>query len=514
MKIYPVERVTPYFRGLVLLFVAGTILPYAWSLQQGAKPQAQVSSPSFRLIQSTSGGREVTKGNQELIEDPRTVFHVPGDKQVVVVFELEGPMGAHHLQGRWRNPKGDVVSVGDVDTQTSNPHFFCYWTLTFTGSVPPGLWAIEVQVDGQPVGVQTFQIVADADSSMPPVPTAADIYQRAAAASVFIDNQDAGGQPIRHGSGFFIGQGLLLTAFQVIDGASSLQIDLPDGSHITVDQVLSWNRWQDWAILKVDAAKEQPLERAQPNSWKVGDHCYLFDSPNETSWTIQNVGITGIQELPQGGQRLNTSWFGGSRTIGSPLLDAYGRVIGVFGGSLVPGIESVGREGTRAFMSAGQIPENLSGPLVVPISLIPEQLGSQQATTLSGLAAQGQFIKPVVTDTQVVLGTLCKDYQNLHSLMISALGQTTEFSRSHDSLAVVITWAPNRKIKSTVQLQIYNLENRVIEQSRPGKIDLQRQVTAYTGMKLPLASLQPGIYRVDLLVGDDPQWRAFFRVKE
>lgn len=496
---------------LAALFVISVVVPCAWSYQQQTGNSQTAASP-FRLISSTSGGKEATRGNQEVIADPRTVFHLPEDKQVFVVFELEGPLGAHHLQGRWRDPTGKIVSVGDGDMQTNTPRFFCYWSLTLPDSVTPGLWAIEVQVDGHPVGEHTFQILANPDTPPAPPSTSA-VYQRAVASSVFIDSKDPDNQLIRQGSGFFIRKGMVLTAFQVIDGASSLGIELADGSQITTNQVLAWNRWQDWAILKVDAPNEQPLERAVANSWKVGDHCYLLDAPNGTGRTIENVGITGIQEPAHAGERLSTTWYGGPRTIGSPLLDAFGRVVGVLGGSLVPGIESVGREGTRAYRGGGQVPENLSGPLTVPISLIPEPSASQP-TVLSELATQSQFIKPVVTDTQVMSGTLCRDYQTVHDITITALGATTEFSRGRDSLAAVFMWAPDKKVKSTIQLQIYDLDNRLVEQSRPAKIGLQPQITAYSGMKLPLTALAPGIYRVDLLVGDDLEWRAFFRIKE
>ncbi len=320
----------------------------AWAQQQNAADTQTQPSP-FRLINSVSGSKEVTKNAVETIEDPRTVFHVPEDTKIVVVFQIEGPTGAHHLQGSWRNPQGNVVSVGDVDMQTYTPKFFCYFSLTLPDSVTPGLWALELQVDGHPSGVHTFEIVSKPKPAPPPPPapppSTTDVYQRVVASSVFIGNFDSDGALLRQGSGFFMGQNLLLTAFQVIDGASSLQIDFPDGSRTTVNQVLTWNRRQDWAVLKVEAPKSPPLERAKAGSWKVGDVCYLLGAPNESSRTIQNVGITGFQDSAETGERLSLSWTGSRLTIGSPLLDDYGRVIGVLGGSLVPGVESVFRAG-------------------------------------------------------------------------------------------------------------------------------------------------------------------------
>jgi hypothetical protein len=510
----PASGFVKYF--LPAFFLSITIFtPCAWPQQDANNSQTQASP--FHLINSVSGSKEVTKNAQETITDPRTVFHVPEDNQVVVVFEMEGPTGAHHLEGQWRSPDGKVLSVGDVDMQTYTPKFFCYFSLTFPESVTPGLWAIELQVDGHPSGVHTFEIVAKPKPAPPPPvapPTAADVYQQAVAASVFIDNQDSDGELLRQGSGFFIGKGLLLTAFQVIDGASSLQIDFPDGSRTTANQVLAWNRRQDWAILKVDAPKAPALERAKDGSWRVGDVCYLLGAPNESSRTIQNVGITGMQESAEAGGRLSTSWTGEPLSIGSPLLDNYGRVIGVLGGTLLPGIETLSRPDGREYILAGVAIENGATPLVVPISAIPEQLNSNQPVTLSALDAEGLFIRPVTRDTQVTNGVLCRNYRQLGHVAFTPEGQTSQFSRANDSLGVVITWTPNTKTKSTAQFQVYDIDNHLVGRTPLQKIDLEPRVTAYSAVKIALTSLKPGMYRIDLLLGDMPEWRGFFRVTE
>lgn len=505
-----VKYLLPAFLLSIAIFA-----PCAWPQQDTNTSQTQASP--FRLINSVSGSKEVTKNAQETIVDPRTVFHVPEDNQIVVVFQLEGPTGAHHLEGRWRNPEGKIVSVGDVDMQTYTPKFFCYFSLSLPDSVTSGLWAVELQIDGYPSGAHTFQIISAPKPAPPPTvtpPTAADVYQQAVAASVFIDNQDSNGELVRQGSGFFIGKNLLLTAFQIIDGANSLQIGFPDGTHATVNQVLAWNRRQDWAILKVDAPKVQPLERAKAGSWKVGDVCYLLGAPNESSRTIQNVGITGIQETADTGERLSTSWTGEPLAIGSPLLDDYGRVVGVLGGNLLPGVESLRRSGVTEFILAGVAPENSGTPLVVPISAIPEQSNSSQPVTLSALAAQGLFIKPLSRDSQVMSGVLCRNYQELGHVAYSPVGQTFQFSRANDSLAVVITWTPDRKTKATMQFQVYDLDNHPVGETRLEKISLEPRVTASSAVKIALSSLRPGMYRIDLLLGDAPQWREFFRVNE
>ena len=493
--------------------------PPAWC-QQKSDSEQTASSP-FHLVSSSVGTKQATKNSEMVVEDPRTDFHPPQDHQVVVVFKIGGPGGMHHLVGSWRGPDGKVESEGNIDMETYPPGFFCYWTLTFPDSVKPGLWALELQVDGHPVGMQTFEIIANpaaataaAPPTPPPPPSAGDVYRRVVAASVVIDNQNANGELIRRGSGFFTGNGEILTAFQVIDGASSLRLKYPDGSETTSNQILAWSRRQDWAVVKVDGSKEQPLERAQANSWKVGDHAYQLDSPSEGSWTIETVGISGIRESQDAGERVNTTWAGGDRTIGSPVLDEYGRVIGVLGGTLVPGAETIRSLGEGNYRNVGEAPANSSVPLVAPISMIPTDLSSRQPVTLDEIAAKGEFVHPIGRDSQVMMGSLCRNYQKVGAVMISPQDPTDEFSRIRDSLGIVITWTPSKRTKSTLQYRIYDLDNHAVEQDKPSKIEFQQNVTVYTAIKLPITQLKPGIYRVDVVLGDEPQWRGFFRVTE
>ena len=60
----------------------------------------------------------------------------------------------------------------------------------------------------------------------------AEIYSRAAAASVLIENINDKGVRRNVATGFFISPGRLLTAFQVIDGAAKVRIVGPGGQRI------------------------------------------------------------------------------------------------------------------------------------------------------------------------------------------------------------------------------------------------------------------------------------------
>jgi hypothetical protein len=156
----------------------------------------------------------------------------------------------------------------------------------------------------------------------------------------------------------------VLTAFQVIDGASSVRVDLADGSSATIKNLVAWNRHQDWAILKVDSAKSAP----------------------------------------------------------------FGKQTGT-------------------------------------VALVP-------------------------------------------------VGPTHEFSKKLGSVGLVITWAPSEKMKTMQQLRVCDLDNHAVLQTPPAMLELRQHATRFSGWKVPLTSLPPGIYRIDLVVADEPQWREFIRVTD
>lgn len=482
--------------------------------QQTAKGAAQTSPSQFRVIRSFCGTKGITHGTEFEMQDPKSVFHIPEDHQIIVYFEWEGPPGSHHAVGSWRSPDGKVVLTSDFDLTSTGTQYRGTWTLAIPESIATGLWALEAQIDGQPAGTQTFEIAPSKNSAAPPpMPTSSEVYQRAAQASVFVTSLDEDRQEITRGFGFFIDKSAVITAFQVVDGASSVRLEFADGSSTTVNNLVAWNRREDWAILKGESAKVQPLEKAAPNSWKVGDLCYVLTSQGRGSRTIQNVNITGLQGTNPSSQRLTISALGAGGSAGAPVLDSYGRAIGVIGGGFAD-LQSRRMGSWLTYIDPGDSVAVIPNPTVLPLGSIPDSAVSQEPASLADLTARGILTMPLVRDPQAATGTFCDDFQKVHGEAIMPLRTKSEFSRSQTNLALVITWGPSEKTKSTQQLRIYDAENHALLQTAAAKIQLQPHVTSYSAWKVPIGSLQPGIYRVDVLVGDRPHWRQFFRLTD
>jgi hypothetical protein len=62
-------------------------------------------------------------------------------------------------------------------------------------------------------------------------------------------------------------------------------------------------------------------------------------------------------------------------------------------------------------------------------------------------------------------------------------------------------------------LRIYDVDNHLLNQGDPVKISLRSGETQERAWNFPLVP-NPGIYRADVLVGEEVAWREYFRISE
>lgn len=498
------------------------LLIHVIAIGQEPKPQvttpqplaagAQATDSRFHLIRAVSGSQIIEDAGRHTVDDPRTVFYLPTDKQVAVYFTWEGPAGPLHFEGVWKNPSGKVVLVSDFDYKSEQPRFGGYFIMLLDEKTATGIWTLEARIDGEMAGTHNFQVVT-ATRPDNPVPTSrvlspSEIYKRASAASVFIENINQGGERRSIGSGFLIGPDRLLTAFQVIDGASRIRIVNPTGQRVEAQEVLAWNRRQDWAILKVSADNTNTLQAAATDS-SIGDRCYVLDVPAEGNRILIETSLIGKQTVAGAGDRLNVSENLSRSTLGSPLLNDKGEVIGLIGGSLIPK-EAFLEDQAFAARSLGVASR---GTLAVPMSLISQLNSSNQSTTIDDLAKSGRFTPPLLGNEDVLNGTLSRNL-NRKTDPPQPIEERAEFSRQDGRAILLVTWLPKQKRKGVPALRLYDLDNRLASESSGKKISVNPQKLSYTSWELNLANLSTGIYRIDILLNTDTVWRTFFRIAE
>ncbi len=494
----------------------GIVIAGALAVAQGQARQSQSQAGQFQVVRSASGSRGEQRGEDFVMSDPRSSFRYPGDKQVVVFFEWDGPTGVHHFQGTWRSPDGKVVSVGDVDYEAKRSPFQIHWTLNLPERVLPGTWSLEAQIDGQSAGVRTFQIQVDEAALQANGPSQAEIFKRAQAAMVFVESLDAAGNRLNRASGFFINPNMVVTAFVNIDGASSLDVELPGGAHVKVTEVAGWNRSLDWALLHVNAPDANQLEMAKPDSWGIGDVDYLMDAPLEGGRAIQPVQITGILNLPRGGQRIHLSWAGYVGAIGSPLLNLQGKVIGMLSGISLNVTDKDKTEPSNA-APQGLKPVVGGNPfVVVPIMSVTPMPPQGSPVPLAEMTKRGLFMAPLVRKPEIISATICASFRWNRYPVEQPIPEDVrnEFSRKDANMAVVVTWFPTASRKTTVELRIYDSENRMVGGGKPQEISLKRDQEFYSAREGSIQGLTPGVYRVEILAVDQVQWRQYFAVTE
>jgi S1-C subfamily serine protease len=159
---------------------------------------------------------------------------------------------------------------------------------------------------------------------------------------VWIYKLDAAGRRVDTSSGFVSGPGRIITAFQAIDSASRLEIEYATGRKTPVDSVLGCSRSGDWAVLKADTGSTPVIARGNPQDVTVGERLIVFNV-EANARVIGGVDIAGKRSVAGFGARIQISPPVAAEAVGGPLLDLYGHVVAILGGSLTPGARFEGR---------------------------------------------------------------------------------------------------------------------------------------------------------------------------
>ena len=484
--------------GLVLSFIASAAVH---STQQAVGVPA--SGPRVKMVRSVAGTKGDTRGDSFVMADPRTTFFVPDDRHVIVYFEWEAPRGTHHCEGTLRGPNGQLAVMSSFDYPATQTRFGGFWTIPLLENTTAGMWTFESHVDGESAGTLSFEIVsakrpADAVKEEAP-PTAAELYARAVTASVFVEKLDDKGRRFDTASGFFLEDGLLVSAFRAIDGAHGLRIRLSDGSQLQADAVVAWNRRQDWVLLNVAAGKSTKLRKADGKSVSIGDHCYWLDAKPDGARVISDGQIVGKESHEGWGERLSISGTFNSAAIGGPVLNEHGDVLGFLGGTLPEPHEYPG--GTT-FTLTGSI---------VPINLV-SATSNESPTPLPTLWATNQFTAPVTGARNVSFGMITSGKPQKGKVPFPK-EMKVDFSPQDQFATIVIAFQGIEAWKSTVQLRVYDVDNHLLTRGDPIKISLRSGETQERTWSFPLV-MHPGIYRADVTVGEEVGWRAYFRISE
>ncbi len=324
---------------------AATVIPLAAALLATAQP---------RVVKSASGPSGKEASGQFQFDEVRSRFVYPQNRQLVVSFEWQGSPGRHQIAGVWRDPTGKAVQISDITLDSPGPAFSAYWTFVLSDGMPPGVWELQARVDGVPAGSHPFEVVMPPTPTPPPptvappptrTPLSADTMFELRHSLVWIHKLDRQRRRSHRYSGFVSARGQVTTAFQAVDGCHAVAVEFSDGSVVQVDRLLAWNRLQDWAILPVETASNAPIPRAANPQAKVGEDAMLFDA-EAIARVLGSVAQMGVTNEALFGPKILVHPRPMPASAGGPLLNRFGEVTGIVGGSQLPGVWTAERDAT------------------------------------------------------------------------------------------------------------------------------------------------------------------------
>ena len=220
------------------------------------------------------------------------------------------------------------------------------------------------------------------------------------------------------------------------------------------------------------------------------------------------VDVSGQRVVPGYGARIQIAQAIEPAAVGGPILNSFGGVVGILGGSLTPGAKL---EQRAINVSPGLW--TLIGTInsATSISEIPQNLPAS-GKSLDQLDREGILTAAVVAMPEFMYGGTGASALKRGSDPMPP--DSSEFSRSEASLNVYSLWQRKAKAsKGEVSVSIYDAGNRVCATGPPKKITLRGEPTRISFAFSP-SPLQDGIYRIDMLWDGRPTWRTFIRINE
>lgn len=156
-----------------------------------------------------------------------------------------------------------------------------------------------------------------------------DLARKTFPSVVLLVMQDAGGQPVSLGSGFFVGDGIIATNVHVVRGASSGQVKLVGEKRTySVSNVLGLDAAADLVLLKVSDAHAHELPLGDSNEVAVGDAVYAIGNPEGLEGTFSQGIVSGIRNVGSD-KLLQITAPISPGSSGGPVINGAGEVVGV-----------------------------------------------------------------------------------------------------------------------------------------------------------------------------------------
>jgi S1-C subfamily serine protease len=155
------------------------------------------------------------------------------------------------------------------------------------------------------------------------------IAQKTFPSVVLIVMQDANGQAVSLGSGFFVRDGILATNLHVIEGAARGYAKLVgQETKYAIDGIAAVDGPRDLDLLAATGARAPSLSLGDTSQVAVGDEVYVVGNPQGLEGTFSQGIVSGIRQVGSDNLLQITAPISPGSS-GGPVLNGNGEVVGV-----------------------------------------------------------------------------------------------------------------------------------------------------------------------------------------
>lgn len=156
-----------------------------------------------------------------------------------------------------------------------------------------------------------------------------EVARRAFGSTVLLVMEDANGQPVSLGSGFFIKSGEIATNLHVVKGSTRGYARLiSQPSKFQIEGITATDSKRDLVVLKVSDTRTPALTLGQSDAVQVGDSVYAVGNPQGLEGTFSQGIISAIRDLKED-KLLQITAPISPGSSGGPVLNHKGEVVGV-----------------------------------------------------------------------------------------------------------------------------------------------------------------------------------------
>lgn len=173
----------------------------------------------------------------------------------------------------------------------------------------------------------TFLLLLGASSAH--AQTAQEIAKKTFGSTVLLVMEDANGQPLSLGSGFFVRDGEIASNLHVVEGAARGYAKLVgQKTKYDIQGITAVDAERDLVVLKISAAGSPALSLGSSDAVQVGESVYAVGNPQGLEGTFSQGIVSSIREVGTD-KLLQITAPISPGSSGGPVLNGKGEVVGV-----------------------------------------------------------------------------------------------------------------------------------------------------------------------------------------